>query len=315
MAEPANDTQVWCGLDIGGTKIELAAFDAGFDCVLRQRIDTPQHDYPAFIEAVAGLVEAGERELGRRSSGLGIGLPGVRDRDSGLQLSSNVPALSGRPLAADLTTRLARPLAFGNDCQCFALSEASDGAGDGAPSMLGVILGTGASGGYCIDGRLVGGYNGFVSEWGHWSLPARLLQQYELPLLGCACGLQGCFERYVSGSGLAQLQRLLGGSATNAGTVLELARQGDALAQRACAVHLDLLGHALAALVLGFDPHRIVLGGGLSQHAALYTQLPAAVGAHLFAGARVPPILPPRFGAAGGARGAALLARQQGQAH
>ncbi len=301
---------LWCGLDIGGTKIELAMFDADFGELFRHRIDTPRDRYETFVAAVAGLVESGERELGRPASAVGIGLPGRCDRQSGLQHCSSLPALSQRPLAADLGRRLARPLALANDCQCFALSEANGGAGAGVASMLGVILGTGASGCHCVDGKVVNGYNGLVSEWGHWSIPASLLERHALPLLDCACGLRGCLERYVSGSGLAQLHRLLGGHAVDAGDVLARAQAGDALAQRTCAIHLDLLGQAMATLVLGFDPHVIVLGGGLSRHAALYAQLPAATAAHLFSGVRVPPIVPARFGDAGGARGAALLARQ-----
>ncbi len=311
MAEHSANDPLWYGLDMGGTKIELAAFDARMQPLFCRRIDTPQGNYRGFIEAVAALVESADAQLGRRSDAVGLGLPGVRDRMTGLQLSSNVPALSGKPLGADLQSRIARPLALGNDAQCFALSEAMGGAADGAPSMFGAILGTGAGGGYCVEGRLVGGYNGFTSEWGHWTIPATLLRQHALPLLDCPCGLPGCVERYVSGTGLARIHHLIGGPSGDARTTIAQAQAGDPCAARARDIHLDLLGHALAALVLGLDPHVIVLGGGLSNDPALYRALPAAVARHLFAGARVPPILPPRFGDAGGARGAALLARQQ----
>ncbi len=297
------------GLDIGGSKIELVAFDAAMQPAHRQRIDTPHAGYDAFLDAVCALVAEADAALGRRCTAIGIGLPGVRDRDSGRQLSANVPALTGQRVGADLEARLQRPLRLGNDLQCFALSEANGGAANGCPSMFGVILGTGAGGGWCIDGRLVAGYNGIAGEWGHWSIPAQLLAKHGLPLLDCGCGLRGCLERYVSGSGVAALHRHLGGASTDAASVIAAAQAGDAAARQALAIHLDLLGHAFASLVMAVDPHVIVLGGGLSRHEQLYAALPAAMQVHLFAGMRVPPILPPRFGDAGGARGAALLAR------
>lgn len=297
------------GLDIGGSKIELVAFDAAMQPAHRQRIDTPHAGYGAFLDAVCALVAEADAALGRSCTAIGIGLPGVRDRDSGRQLSANVPALTGQRVGADLEARLQRPLRLGNDLQCFALSEANGGAADGCPSMFGVILGTGAGGGWCIDGRLVAGYNGIAGEWGHWSIPAQLLAKHGLPLLDCGCGLRGCLERYVSGSGVAALHRHLGGASTDAASVIAAAQAGDAAARQALAIHLDLLGHAFASLVMAVDPHVIVLGGGLSRHEQLYAALPAAMQVHLFAGMRVPPILPPRFGDAGGARGAALLAR------
>ncbi|MEI2456175.1 ROK family protein [Lysobacter firmicutimachus] len=296
------------GIDIGGTKIELVACDAALEVRYRRRIATPQGDYAGFLAALQALAADADAELGQTDTAIGIALPGVRDRRSGRQLSANVPALTGHSVAADLRARLCRPLHFGNDLQCFALSEAHGGAAEGYPSMFGAILGTGAGGGYCLHGQLVAGFNGLAGEWGHWSVPAHLLQRYELPVLDCACGLRGCVERYVSGSGLVALHRHLHGEAADAGAVIAQAEAGDARARRALAIHLDLLGHSLAALVLLLDPHVIVLGGGLSQHAPLYAALPAAVAAHLFDGVQVPPVVPPRFGDAGGARGAALLA-------
>jgi len=308
MAEPAR-AAVGYGIDIGGTKIELVACDAAtLEVRHRRRIATPQGDYDGFLAALARLLADADAELAQAGAAVGIALPGVRDRRSGLQLSANVPALTGRSVAADLQARLRRPLFFGNDLQCFALSEAHGGAAHGYPSMFGAILGTGAGGGYCLGGRLVAGFNGLAGEWGHWSVPAHLLQRHGLPVLECACGLRGCLERYVSGSGLVALYRHFGGDAAEAGAVFAHADAGDARAQRVSAIHLDLLGHSLAAVILGLDPHVIVLGGGLSQHAPLYEILPAAVSAHLFDGVQVPPIVPPRFGDAGGARGAALLA-------
>jgi N-acetylglucosamine kinase len=301
--------QTWYGIDIGGTKIELVACGDDLQVAYRRRIATPTKDYADFVRSIGELVEAAEAELGACRA-VGIGVPGVVERASGRHLSSNVPALTGQRVGDDLRHRLQRPLHLGNDLQCFALSEAHGGAAQGYASMFGAILGTGAGGGYCVEGRLIGGFNGIAGEWGHWTVPATQLMAYQLPLLDCACGLRGCMERYVSGSGLALIHHHLGGDAIDAGAIVELADGGDAIARRALDIHRDLLGHGFAGLVLALDPHVIVLGGGLSKVERLYDQLPAAISAHLFNGMRVPPILPPVFGDAGGARGAALLARQ-----
>lgn len=313
MADAATPVQTYYGLDIGGTKIELVACDEAMEVRYRHRIATPQQDYEAFLRAVTELVHTADAELGSVCQAVGLGMPGVLDRASGKQLSSNVPALTGKQVGRDLQLRLQRPLHLGNDCQCFALSEADGGAAHGFPSMFGAILGTGAGGGFCLQGRLVAGHNGIAGEWGHWTVPATLLERHGLALLDCACGLRGCMERYVSGSGLAMIHQRLGGAPADASAIAALAESGDATAMRAMAVHLDLLGYGLAGLVLAMDPHVIVLGGGLSKLGQLYRDLPAAMANHLFAGVHVPPILPPKFGDAGGARGAALLARQRSQ--
>jgi len=299
-------------IDIGGSKIELVAFRAdalALHEVYRERIATPGHDFALFVASITALVERGDAALGMRAP-VGIGLPGIADPASGRQLSSNVPALNGRLVAPALEQALQRPVVIGNDCQCFALSEAQGGAAADAPSMFGAILGTGAGGGYCAGGRLHRGLNGFAGEWGHWSAPAHLLAQYGLPVLDCPCGRRGCLERYVSGPGMSMLHRHFGGDGAEPMILAARAAMDDPVAASTVAAHLDLLAHAFSNLVLSLDPHVIVLGGGLSQLPHLYRDLPDAVRRHLFAGAQVPPILPPRFGDAGGARGAALLARQ-----
>lgn len=307
--------QCWYGIDVGGTKIELVAYDGNLHDLYRERVGTPSHDYDSVLQAITGLVHSADRRLGVECRGIGMGLPGVRDRVSGRQLSANVPSLTGQRVGHDLQALLQRPLQFGNDLQCFALSEAHGGAGAGYPSLFGTILGTGAGGGFCVGGQLVAGANGIAGEWGHWSIPALLLQRHELPLLACACGLHGCLERYVSGNGLALIHHGRGGAALDAAAVVALAAAGDAIAAQALAIHRDLLGYSLASVILAIDPHVIVLGGGLSKLEQLYRDLPAAIAPYLFAGVRVPPILPPAFGDAGGARGAALLARQHHPAY
>jgi len=303
-------TGVCHGIDIGGTKMELVSFDADMNPIQRHRVATPQGDYPGFQATLAALVDTADAALETPAAAIGITLPGVRDRESGRQLSANIPALSGQCVADDLRAKLARPLYLGNDMQCFAVSEARGGAADGYPSMAGIILGTGAGGGFCINGQLLEGRNGIAGEWGHYCLPASTLQHYGLPLLECGCGMLGCVDRYVSGSGIANLEHHLGGHAADAGAVIAQAEAGDPRAQQALEIHHALLGHVLAGLVLTLDPHIIVLGGGLSQYMPLYQALPALIERHVFAGVKVPPIVPPRFGASGGARGAALLARE-----
>ena len=303
---------LFLGLDIGGTKIELVACDDALNVLQRERIATPGDDFESFVEQTARLIEQSEAQVGRAATAVGLGMPGIVDGISGCQLSSNVPALNGQRVAPALSARLNRPVHMGNDCQCFALSEANGGAAEGLPSMFGAILGTGAGGGFCVNGRLITGYNGLAGEWGHWPVPSAQVQRYGLPLLDCPCGLRGCLERYVSGRGLVALhQHLAGSTLDDAEAVHALAASGNALAINALAIHLDLLAQALAGLVLAYDPHAIVLGGGLSKLQRLYEELPAAMARHLFRGVRVPPVLPPRFGDAGGARGAALLARQR----
>lgn len=309
MAPVERKAQVYYGLDIGGTKIELVACDDTLEVCYRRRVPTPTLDYPAFLETISHLLQEADAELGEGAA-VGLGMPGVTDPVTGQQVSSNVPALNGRQVVQALQTLLGRPVYAGNDCQCFALSEANGGAAKGYASMFGAVLGTGAAGGYCLEGRLVRGYNGLAGEWGHWSLPATLLARYALPLLECPCGLRGCLERYVSGSGLAMLYRVLGDRESSAEAIVKQAQEGEPAAQQVVDVHLDLLAYGLAGLILVLDPHAIVLGGGLSRLEHLYARLPAITATHLFGRTRVPPILPPSFGDASGARGAALLARQ-----
>ena len=207
------DLHGYHGIDIGGSKIELVAFAAGgaeLREVFRERVATPGHDFALFIDAITGLVERGDAALGERAP-VGIGLPGVIDSVSGRQLSSNVPALNGRRVAPALEAALQRAVAIGNDCQCFALSEADGGGAHGLPTMFGAILGTGAGGGYCANGRLQRGFNGVAGEWGHWAVPAEQLAQHKLPMVDCPCGRRGCLERYVSGPGMSMLHLHFGG--------------------------------------------------------------------------------------------------------
>lgn len=304
---------MYYGIDIGGTKMELVACDARLQVHHRQRVATPTDDYDSFVDTLSGLVLQADAALGVRAP-VGIGVPGIVDASSGKHLSANVPCLTGRLLQPVLRERLDRIVTLGNDCQCFALSEAHGGAANGAPSVFGLILGTGAGAGYVVNGHLVRGRNGVAGEWGHWPVSPSLLESYGLPVLPCACGRKACLERYVSGSGLRQLHGLLTDTTgINADLLAQAFGEGAPMAMRVFEMHLDLLGSALAQIVLAYDPHVVVLGGGLSQMQHLYRGLPAATAAHLIPGMSVPPILPPAFGDAGGARGAALLAAHAAQ--
>lgn len=304
--------EFYYGIDIGGTKMELVACDRDLQVHHRRRVPTPTRDFRQFVDALVTLVHDADAALSAPAA-LGLGVPGILDA-SGAHLSANVPCLTGRRLLPLLRERLARPVAIGNDCQCFALSEAHGGAADGAPSMFGLIIGTGAGAGYVAGGRLLRGRQGVAGEWGHWPLGPALLQRHGLPALPCACGGNACLECYVSGTGLRRLHAQLSGTdGADAETLAAAWQAGDPLAARVFAVHLDLLGAALAQVVLAYDPHVVVLGGGLSLLPHLHQALPAATAAHLLDGLSPPPILAPAFGAAGGARGAALLALQSAQ--
>jgi N-acetylglucosamine kinase len=297
------------GFDIGGTKIELACYDGELRLVRQWRIPTPTQDLGQFLDAVVDLVHQADSHIGGQGH-IGVGLPGIVDPVSGRHLSANVPALTNQNLAALLTERLQRSIAIGNDCQCFALSEANGGAAADAPTMFGLILGTGMGGGYCVEQRLLRGLNGTLGDVGHVSVPAVTLERYRLPVLDCPCGLRGCIERYASGSGISAIHAHFTEQRLDAVQIVDLARDGNAAARHTLDVHVAILAQGIATLVLHLDPHVIVLGGGLSKLDQLYSQLPPLVATHLFAGPRPPPILRPAFGDASGTRGAAILARQ-----
>lgn len=296
------------GIDVGGTKVELVSYDRNMHARHRQRIDTPGDDLGRFIEAVCGLVEAADARCGALGA-VGLGLPGFVDPRTGCHVSANVPAIRGHQVGRLLQARLGRPVQVGNDCHCFALSEANGGAADGFPTMFGLVIGTGTAGGYCVNGHLLRGGTGAAGETGHAPVSAALLEEHALPVFDCHCGQRGCLERYVSGSGLQAIYRHFSGEVLDGERIVAAAALSQPQALRALAVHLDILASCLGSLVLHLDPHAIVLGGGLSKLEHLYAALPQQVQRHLVRGMVVPPILPPSFGDAGGTRGAALLAR------
>jgi fructokinase len=291
------------GVDLGGTKIEAVAIDAaGVECG-RVRVATPRHDYHGTIEAIVGVVAQLEQRHGPAS--VGVGMPGIVSPATGLVKNANSTWLIGRAFDRDLERALGRPVRVANDANCFALSEATDGAGRGAGVVFGVILGTGCGGGIVAHGHVLTGPNGLAGEWGHNPLPSP--SHFEWPGPPCYCGRTGCIETFLSGPGLARDYVALGGGDRDAREIAARSQAGlDPIADRCLSRYEDRLARALTAVINILDPDVIVFGGGLSNIERLYT--------------RVPPLLRPfggeaprtrivrnRHGDSSGVRGAAWL--------
>jgi len=281
------------GLDLGGTKTEAIALAPDGTELLRRRVPSGQ-DYAATIATLRGLVEAVESELGQSGS-VGIGIPGTLSPASGLVKNANSTWLIGHPLDRDLAEALRRPVRLANDADCFALSEARDGAGAGARVVFGVILGTGVGGGIVVEGKLLGGPNAIAGEWGHIPLPWP--QDDERPGPRCYCGRHGCIETFLSGPALARDD----GQGRSAA---EIAADPDAPALRR---YQQRLARALGQIITLLDPEVIVLGGGLSRIESLYHAVPAEWGRWVFSDTVATRLLPPRHGDSSGVRGAAWL--------
>jgi fructokinase len=279
------------GIDLGGTKIEALALDATGREVFRKRIRTPRGDYGATISAVQSLV----REIGEGS--VGIGIPGAESRATGLIKNANSTWLIGKPLAKDLEAALGRPVRLENDANCFALSEAVDGAAKGASVVFGVILGTGVGGGIVVDGKVIRGANAIAGEWGHNALPQPGSQ--DLPLPPCYCGRAGCIETYLSGPGLSRDHEQVTGE--------RLEPERAVLHETTMARYEERLARALGAVINVLDPDVIVLGGGMSNVARLYTEVPRLWGRHVFSDQVATRLVPPVHGDSSGVRGAAWL--------
>jgi fructokinase len=290
------------GVDFGGTKIEAIAIDAGGVERCRRRIDTPREDYGASIRAVADLVAAIEREAGARGT-VGVGIPGAISPATGVVKNANSTWLIGRPLHLDLERAIRRPVRVANDANCFALSEATDGAGAGAPVVFGVILGTGVGGGVVVDGRVLVGANAVAGEWGHNALPWP--DETEWPGPPCYCGRRGCIEVFLCGKGL---QMAFGGAdSPEARAIAEAAARGDRDASAAMAIYVRRLAKALATVVNLLDPDVVVLGGGLSNIDALYARVPEEWTRWIFSDRVDTRLVRARHGDSSGVRGAAWL--------
>jgi fructokinase len=292
------------GIDLGGTKIAAVALAPGGAVVAEHRGATPRHDYAATLEALAAAVAHLEKQAGGRGT-VGIGMPGSLAPESGRVQNANSTWLNGRPFAHDLEVRLGRPVRLANDANCFALSEATDGAGAHAPSVFGVILGTGCGGGLVLRGQLIDGPLGIGGEWGHNPLPWATPDENPGP--ACWCGRHGCLETWVSGPGMeADHARVTGESLSSAEIVLR-ASQGGERAKATLDRHSTRLARGLAHVINIFDPHVVVLGGGLSNLTHLYQVLPDRIAPYLFTTHPRVTIRPPRWGDASGVRGAAWL--------
>ena len=297
---------MYYGFDIGGTKIELVVFDDDFSPVKKERVLTPTDNYESFLTAISTLVEDADQEFGDHIK-IGLGVPGIESTADGTLLSTNIPAASGKVVSSDLQKRLKRPITINNDCKCFTYSEAVGGAGKDFKIVFGAILGTGVGGGLCIDGHLIKGKNGIAGEWGHSPLPGIFVEKYGLPLNDCACGLKGCIEHYISGTGLANLYTFCSENKITTQKVIEKMRNNDPDALKAFAIFIDVLACSLSIIIHHYDPDCIVFGGGLSNVDELYEQLPKALERYLLSGVEVPALLAPKFGDSSGVRGAAML--------
>jgi fructokinase len=292
------------GIDLGGTKIEGALLNRGGEIVARRRITAPRGDYAATIRAVAGLARALIDSASEPAS-IGVGIPGTLCPLTGVIKNANSTWLNGRPLDRDLETALGQKVRLANDANCFALSEAIDGAAAGASPVFGVILGTGVGGGIVIDGRALAGTQGIAGEWGHNPLPAP--QGDERPGPFCYCGRRGCIETFLSGPAFEAEFAAEAWRSLRATEIASAAAAGDQLAARALDRYAERLARALGSVVNIIDPEVIVLGGGLSRIEALYTLVPERLPAYVFSPTVRTRIIPPAHGDSSGVRGAAWL--------
>lgn len=292
------------GVDLGGTKIEIAALDDAGNLVLRERNASPTGDYNATVRAICNLVVAAEAKLGRTCT-VGVGIPGAISPATGLVKNANSTWINGKPLDRDLSAAMNREVRLANDANCFALSEATDGAGQGKRVVFGVILGTGVGGGIVVDGRVLTGPNAIAGEWGHNPLP--WAEPGETPGPACYCGKTGCIETWLSGPALSAQFAHTAARKLDAGDIANLAQQGDAQAQATLQAYERRLAKSLAHVVNILDPELIVLGGGLSNLDRLYTNVPPMLAAHAFSDKIATPVVKNRWGDSGGVRGAAWL--------
>ena len=295
------------GIDLGGTKIEGIVLDDTGVVRFRERRATPRGDYDGTIEALVDLVAAAEMAIGHTAT-VGIGMPGAISPATGMVKNANSTWLIGRTLDRDLEARLGRPVRLANDANCFALSEASDGAAAGAPVVFGVIVGTGCGGGVVVHGHVLTGPNAIAGEWGHNPLPWPAAD--ELPGPECYCGKRGCLETYLSGPGLARDYAACAGvdaTKINGATVVACAAAGDRHATAALDRYAHRLARGLATVINTIDPDVIVLGGGVSNVTMLYDAVPRWLDQFVFSDHVATRIVPPMHGDSSGVRGAAWL--------
>ena len=292
------------GIDLGGTKIEGIALDDSGKEIFRQRIDTPQGNYQATIAAIVNLVQ--RLEVNTQQTGtVGIGIPGAISPATELVKNANSTWLIGQPLHTDLEQALGRKVRIANDANCFVVSEATDGAASDAAVVFGVIIGTGTGGGVYVKGKVITGCNAIAGEWGHNPLPWPAPDEY--PGRECYCGKKGCIETWLSGPGFTHDHQLRGGKGNSAKGIVDLAEQGDKLAESTLQRYEDRMARALASVINILDPEIIVLGGGMSNIAGLYRNVPKLWGQYVFSDHVATKLVPPAHGDSSGVRGAAWL--------
>lgn len=291
------------GIDVGGTKIEGIALGESGETLERTRVATP-HDYRGTIEAIAALVRAFEAKAGVRGT-VGVGIPGAVSPDTGQVKNANSTWLIGQPFGSDLSATLGRPIRLMNDANCFALSEATDGAAAGHAVVFGVILGTGVGGGIVIDGRCLAGANLIAGEWGHNALPR--IAPEEFPGPPCYCGRNGCIETWLSGPSFARDHTVNTGEALRGPEIVQAAAGGDATAQATIERYVARLARALGMVVNVVDPDIIVLGGGMSNLPSLAELVSAQLPDHVFSDTVLTRVVRHKHGDASGVRGAAWL--------
>ncbi|WP_368877470.1 fructokinase [Providencia vermicola] len=295
------------GIDLGGTKIEVIALEDNGDTLFRKRVATPRGNYRATLDAIAGLVNDAEMATGKRGR-VGVGIPGTLSPVTGKVKNANSTWLNGQFFDADLANILERPVKVANDANCLAVSEAVDGAGKGAPVVFAVIIGTGCGAGIAINGQVHSGGNGVAGEWGHNPLPWQNSQDFAF-LQGeqCYCGLTGCTEQFVSGTGFMADYRKLSGDTKTGADIITLMKAGDPHAITAMDNYQSRLARALAQAINMLDPDVIVLGGGMSNVEGLYHSLPTRVKNWVFGRECDTPIRQAIHGDSSGVRGAAWL--------
>jgi fructokinase len=298
-------TDLRIGIDLGGTKTEVAVLDAAGALLFRHRQPTPQNDYAATLAGIVELVKLAEQAVQHPNLPVGVGIPGTISTHTQCVKNANSTWLNGQPMPDDLARMLGRPVPIQNDANCLALSEATDGAGAGSAVVLAVILGTGCGAGVVTHGHVLAGANGVAGEWGHNPMPWTATE--DLQQRPCFCGQRGCVERFISGTGLQQSYQLAGGDALQVPELMTRYRAGEPLAERVWANFLDQLARALAQVIHILDPDVIVLGGGVSQVAEIYQQAPPALVQWVLGGECQTPIVPAQHGDSSGVRGAAWL--------
>jgi fructokinase len=292
------------GIDLGGTKIEGVALGNDGAELARLRVPTPKNDYDGIVRALVELVAALEAKTGARAT-VGVGMPGCLSPATGVVKNANTVVLNGKPLDRDLAAALGRPVRLCNDANCFALSEASDGAGAGAPVVFGVIIGTGTGGGVVVGGQVLTGPNAVAGEWGHNPLPWP--GDDERPGPPCYCGKRGCVETFLSGPGLAADHQRRTGLPLEGAEIGARADAGDADAIATMTRYEDRMARCLATVINVLDPDVIVLGGGVSNIARLYRTVPQIWGRYVFSDDVRTALRQARHGDASGVRGAAWL--------